>query len=370
MSFNFENNLRKTINFSQIHAKEFFKTDMKYLMVPFLTVFSFIFGTLFIILNAFSSNYNSTPAFFQSVILLLIISFILLFASDYYLMWLNTSKSYHIEKLYNNQNVTYKNTLDETKPYRLRVFISSIIEFGITFILTSMIDLIFLFIFILFSSGNINYLSLFSIISNLQIVPELIIGILTIPLQLYLPIMLIEKKLGYIDGIKRSFNVLTGWVNKLKYLALTFVLGLIIGFILQMLFLGVFFVSIFGLLFLYIGLVNIGITLTGYTGWVVLIICIAVILAIFITFSIETLLIVTGCLNGQVYVNLVHPELDQTQSQLGKQQYYYPNYPPTAPPNYNSISPPNTSHGSYCTNCGNQLSKNQIYCPNCGQKIS
>ena len=368
MSFNFGNNLRKTINFSQIHTREFFKTDMKYLIVPFLTVFSFVFGILFIILNSFSLNYYSTTTFFQSVILLLVISFILFIASDYYLMWLNTSKSYHIERLYNDPNTTYKNTLDETKPYRLRVFIASIIEFGITFILTLIIDAIFLFIFILFSSGNINYLSLFSMISNLQIVPELIIGILTIPLQLYLPIMLIEKKLGYIDGIKRSFNVLTGWMNKLQYLALTFVMGLIIGFILQILFFGVFFVSIFGLIFLYFGLVDLGITLTGYTGWLVLIICIAVILAVFITFSIETLLIVTGCLNGQVYINLVHPEL--AQGQLTKQQYNYPNYLPTTPPNYNTFNPPNVSHGSYCTNCGNKLSNNQIYCPNCGQKVS
>lgn len=369
MSFDFGNNLRKTIDLSQTHMREFIKKDFKYLIFPLLSIFTFIFGILFIILNAFAERYSTGADLISELLFFLLLSFILFLVSDYLLMWLNASKSYFVERLYNDVNSTYKNSIDETRPFRGRVFIASIIEWAITFALTSVLYLALILILILFSNGHVNLILLLVNTSNFQMIPSLIVGFLLIPLQLYLPIMLIEKNVGYIDGIKRSFKVLSGWQNKAKYLILAGLLGAIIGFIMDFVFLGVFFFSIFGLFFLYFALVKIGITLTGYVGWLVLIFCVSLILAIFFTIFIEILLIATGTMNGQVYVNLVRPELEQTQNQLAKKQSYYPNYPSDNPPNFVPTNPPTSSPGTFCTNCGNQLQTTQKFCPVCGQKV-
>lgn len=370
MSFDFGNNLRKTVDLSQTHLREFIKTDFKYLIFPFLSIFTFIFGFLFVILNAFEKRYATGADLISELLFFMLLAFILFIVSDYLLMWLNASKSYFIHRLYNDSTSTYKITLDETRPFRGRVFIASIIEMIISLILSTAIYVVFIVLLILVSNGNSNLYIIIANASNFQMIPSLIVSFLLIPLQLYLPIMLIEKNTGYIDGIKRSFKVLSGWENKVKYLLLAGLLGLIIGFIMDFVFLGVFFVSIFGLIFLYFALVKIGITLTGYVGWMFLIVCVSLILAVFFTILIEILLIVTGAMNGQVYVNLVHPELDQTQNQLAYKQNYYPNYPSNNPPNFIPANAPINSPVTYCTNCGNQLNATQKFCPICGQKVT
>ena len=345
LEYNFGNNLRKVINFSTSNGREYIKNDAKYLIVPFILLFSLIFALVDSIWIFFTSTPYNYAILRSGISIFLVLLVIFLIWVSYIINWLIQSKSYHVLELYQNPSATYKNTLNVTVKSRLRVFVGIFISGTISgsIILATYVILI-LFLFFTANRGP-SFISILPFFIYLDLIPILIITFLLLPLQIYPSVLLIEKDLSYINGIKRSFKILTGWTNKLKFFVLNALLMYIVNFITEFLLFGFILVGFFG------GIILIGtLHLSGQAATILIISDIAFCFSLYTIILMEIDGIVTGNFYGQSYVNLVHPELDIGLVNKAKfQPGYYPQI-------------------TFCTNCGNQLTQQQLFCPVCGQK--
>ena len=117
---------------------------------------------------------------------------------------------------------------------------------------------------------------------------------------------MIENKISYKDGIKRSFWLLSGWKTKLKFFILYYILNYITSFILELLFFGVLAGTLILALFIYS-------FLKGAMFWFVVIELCIIVLSFYLVFMIEISTTMSGTFYGQSYVNLAHPELMPSQ---------------------------------------------------------
>ena len=347
MDYNFSNNLRKTVDFSSQFGKEYVKNDFKYLLIPFLCLFTIMFSLLYSIFTLIE-NYSSANVslIIPELITVLVILVVFILWSAYVLTWLIHSKSYHIVQSYTNPGTSYRETLNKTVKFRFRVFIGSVIygfiTFGVMVILYAA-----LFLLLYFLTGSILDFRFFVSIFYLAVLgPAFVIMYFFVPLQIYPSVLLIENNLGYKEGIKRSFEILAGWKNKLKFIVLYLLLTYIASFIMEFVLIGIIIVGFFVILFFVLGL-----HLTGATAFLFVIFGVSFGFAIYITMTIEVNGIITGNVYGQSYINLVHPELDlgPVKKPYFEQEFY--------------------SKPHYCTNCGSQIQPNTLYCANCGQKV-
>ena len=95
MDYNFSNNLRKTVDFSSQFGKEYVKNDFKYLLIPFLCLFTIMFSLLYSIFTLIE-NYSSANVslIIPELITVLVILVVFILWSAYVLTWLIHSKSY------------------------------------------------------------------------------------------------------------------------------------------------------------------------------------------------------------------------------------------------------------------------------------
>ena len=346
MDYNFSNNLRKTVDFSSQFGREYIKNDFKYLLIPFLTLFTLMFSMLYTILIIIENKYSNFNQIMSELITMLVIFIIFVLWSAYILTWLIHSKAYHIVQTYTNPGTTYRETLDNTVKFRFRVFIGSVIYSLITFgVIVFLYAILFLLLYLL--GGPTPDFQFFVSISYLSVIgPTFVIMYFLVPLQIYPSVLLIENNLGYKDGIKRSFEILSSWKNKLKFIVLYLLLIYIANFIMEFVLIGAGLVSLFVIIVVVFGL---HLTVTNAILFGIFVISLGV--AIYTTIFIEVNGIITGNVYGQSYINLVHPELD------------------SGPVKKSSYDQGYVSKPFFCTNCGSQLQPNTLYCPTCGQKI-
>ncbi len=345
MEYNFGNNFRKSIDFTSKNLKEYVKTDFRYLIVPFLMLFGFIISIgygIVIFLENKGKNLNllGPPILLAVLFLLIFFSWLV-----YVISWLIHSKTYHVSELYRKSETKYNESLNQTVKSRRRVFIGSLISGLISFSLLIVLNLILEGLLFLVLNRTTLVISLFPLLLYIEIIPSIIIGFFLVPLEIYPSVLLIEKDLGYIEGIKRSFHILKGWTNKIKFFLLAMLLIYIVNFILEFVLIGVLFGSIFVIV-----IVIFTLHLTGYTALLTGIVLFALVISFLLMMVIEIEGIVLGNFYGQSYVNLVHPDLEYGPVKKTDVQQYY------------------SQAITYCTNCGQQLTAVQMFCPNCGQK--
>ncbi|MHA1984355.1 MAG: hypothetical protein ACW967_08370 [Candidatus Hodarchaeales archaeon] len=140
---------------------------------------------------------------------------------SYFFNWLMVAKSYHVVELQHDSKSDYRKILQETKKYRLRVFLGVLISAIITLIPTMILYGILFLGLLVSPSGEISVILVnFLLFYLLFIVGIIIILYFLIPLQIYPTILVMEPNISYIDGLKRSFKLLSGWKTKLKFMGL------------------------------------------------------------------------------------------------------------------------------------------------------
>ncbi|MHA2336950.1 MAG: hypothetical protein ACXACX_06595 [Candidatus Hodarchaeales archaeon] len=156
-----------------------------------------------------------------------------------------------------------------TKSSRLRLFIGTIIT-GL--IAGGVVTVLYIFyilgaFYFVFSQSVYASAFPFLILTALFFVGIIIVTYLLIPLSLFPTVLLIETDKGYIECIKRSYQLLPGWKIKLKYMFLVFLVTYIINFVIQfvmgillyiLFFFGIFFAFSFHLDFFGVGFLLIG----------------------------------------------------------------------------------------------------------------
>lgn len=340
VDYNFSINIRRTIDIASKNLKDFIKKDFKYILVPFFTFFVFLnaFGFLIIGISPNSTIYSTIGLF------LLLLTIPLLFYTGYLFTWLSATKSFHVVQEYTKGENSYVNTLEMTKKSKLRPFIGTIISGLIIFaIAVAVYFVVFVVLFGAIRFGNINPLQFFSLFLIAEIAPLLLISYLLIPLQMYPSILLIEDKIGYQEGISRSFKLLTGWKTKIKFFLLYYILNYITNLVLEVALFAIIVGTIIVALFIYT-------IIHGTLFWIVIIELVIVIFSLFMAFTIEAETIVSGTFYGQSYVNLALPDLM-----------------PPSKVSYTNMG--NVGVNKYCVNCGQPLDGSSIFCPNCGAPV-
>lgn len=342
MDFNFSDNFSNIFNNMSRNGRNYFKTDLKYYLI-FLSgvILFFSLYFLFIFPLIFIENFYFT-------ILLTIGLFLLSFLIGmYYLNWFIVSKAYHVLKLNEGIEIDYKKSLEDTKKYRLRSFIGMLITAGLAFI--PIFFILSIFVFSLFSSPEgflIAFRSNILLFNIIYLGVVILLSYLLIPLQIYPTLLTIEPDLGYVQGIKRSFNIISGWKTKLKFILLMYILQMIVNFFSQIIIFGLVIVIIMGFVLMFVIF-----QLNIEVGLIFIFVGFSTILIAIITIVGISQSIVTGSLYGQAYVSLARPEL--LENKIKKTPYYFKR---------NSIP-------IFCSNCGFEFGSDAKYCTSCGREI-
>lgn len=261
------------------------------------------------------------------------------------------SKAYYVVNKYSDLKKTYENTLKNTIKYRSRLFTGSLISNVLVFLIVGL--LYFGFIFGIFLTivvvPNENFGSVVILVMLLFLIFSIIgayILFKLIPLQLFPTVLIMEPERGFTEGMRRSFRILQGWKNKLKFIASQAILAYIVSFVAQIIFGALIFGVLIGLFFVVIllNLNTVAFVMVFIIGGVISVV-------IYIIGLIEGQSIVLGTFHGQSYINLVKPELMDEQANASKYQH------------------PNPPGIYYCVNCGQTLSSEQNFCPVCGEPV-
>ena len=349
MDYDFSRNLRRTIDFSSENFKEFFKTDVKYLFIPISILILLFFGVFSFFLVP---NIQLTTASVRSfIVITFLVSIGIIIWLSYITTWLTQSKSYYFLNKFSNPKLSYEEVLFTTKKYRLRVFIGTLINALISLSLIGLLYIGFILsMFVLFSlvinSPSITLIVVLITFFILYLILILYSLFKLIPLQLYPTVLINESNIGYSEGLKRTFQILPGWKNKIKFVILQLLLSYIVSFVAEMIFLGLFFGT-----FIVLVIFAVLIKASGNIAIFILLGGILISFGVYMIGIIEAENIVIGTFYGQSYVNLARPDL--FYDEINKEK----------------INKPFQQQGLYCTNCGLFLTLEQNFCPNCGKPV-
>jgi hypothetical protein len=343
--YDFSYIIGRVIALSRKNFREYVKTDSKYLVFSFLgfSLVIFAFFNLFLVYSGIG---------FDDILLIVLISLIgviLILYSMYLNVWLINSKAVFVFQLYSSpkNEDSYETTLQKTSTQRNRVFFGTLIS---GFLIGSIIAIIYVVliigVFIGIGSGSSNFPAIFLVLIIIFFILLMITIYFSIPLQIYPAILMIENELGYINGIKRSYSILSGWLTRIKFLFLFGILTYIVNFAMEFVFFGLLIGTI--VIFLLIT------TLFNLSGSIVVflgIITLSLVTGFFFTLAVEIQGVVAGNLYGQTYVSLVYPDLNVNLDNKS---------------NNENLS---NNSGSFCTNCGDYIKKGLNSCANCGKPI-
>lgn len=330
LDFEFFHNFKKTRSLFGYFWKEYIRTDVKYLIKPFVLLYIALLGFIYygvVLQNFHSFAYGNTELFsFQGTLVLNVIFF---FWTAYFLNRTVYSKAFHIYQGYNNPQSRYKENLlfYQISPvgYSQRSLISLFISFFLGICLN------FLYFYAIYAGvigkiaqTNKFFGGLFSIFYELEIGPILIIGLLfLVPFQQFVIFLRSNNYDTSLEELKHSFNLLDGWKNKMKFFLLEFLIISILGFIME----GLFFVMII-VSTVILSLVTILSLATLFSLFLKIVIpaqfitplSYSIVILIF-NFCFTSLFLLgvelegslIGTLYGQTYINLTNPNLEEVQ---------------------------------------------------------
>ena len=351
MDFDFSHNLGQTIESSRMNFREYITCDFKELVKPVLALIIFLFLGLFFLLMYPLSNLGVTGSlFFLFLISFTIILVVLFFWFGYIVLWLTESKALHLVLKQSFHEQKYVDTLQDSIKFRRRIFIGSLISNLISFSLLIIFYVLFLFfiIGIVFLNLNSNIQIVFPILFSVFIIFALVFVLIIIkltPLQLYPSILLIENKLNYSAALNRSFQLLPGWKNKIKFIISYIILIYLVNFASQFIIMAI----IFGM---FVVLLFISIFLHLNAAGLLSIFALTFVITFFLSLLIFTEMqnIVIGSFHGQCYLNVtgVNTKVSMKNSML---------------------EPQINTQIVYCVNCGQPLTPEQKFCSSCGVPI-
>lgn len=356
LEFQFGTNLSKTIDLSRENIREYFREDFKYLIKPIVTLFLSLL--VFFVLLMFPIGYNVSVS--PSIIYLIVVVFlfVILFSIlwfSYIVTWLMASKAYHTITKYSKPKQGYAESLRETIGARFRVFLGSTIA---NLVVLAVVIIVYVGLFLLVGTLIIaipyaNFGTIIILLMLMVIVLALVAIYLVfrmIPLQLYPTVLIMEREEGYGSGFKRTFDIMPGWKNKIKFFFAQAILSYLVSFVAQF----VLFAFIFGAIFVFFFVVLV-LNLNGLFAILLFIITDGLLFGIYFIGLVEAENIVLGTFHGQSYINLVKPEFMDVDVNYQK---YQSSYTTAVQPN-----------AVYCTNCGQLLTSEQNFCPACGQPV-
>ena len=140
--YNLSFNIKRVFDIMSKNLTNFIRNDFKFLLIPFLSLFLIFNGLISLIVAGISGPIVSPLTSF----VVLIIGLILFLYSMYIFQWLSATKSYHTLQEYMDNKNSYSNNLENTKDYKLRPFLGSIISSLIVFVIVFVIYGAFVFL--------------------------------------------------------------------------------------------------------------------------------------------------------------------------------------------------------------------------------
>ena len=351
MGYKFSKNLQRTIDISRENFRQYFKTDLKLLIKPLVAYFLVLMAFFAVLIFPLSYNFQINITLY---LVLLLITLILTIAGflwfGYIVAWLTQSKAVYVMQKYENPSRTYREVLEYTKDVRARAFFGTLITGFIVFavIFTFYIAFVIVLItsvFLFINSQSTVYLFVLIGLTLIFLILFVFIFLRLIPLSLYPTVLMIEKDKSYGNAIRRAYEILPGWKNRVKFIVVQGLLSYIVSLVGEFLFFGLIFGSIIASLIIF-SLIRISPEML----FILIFLVIVIVSTIFLIGLTEIQNIVLGSFYGQSYVDLVRPDLLE---------------------DFNNTKYKNQDQSTelFCTNCGHAVIKEQQFCQNCGTPL-